>query len=116
MRARAQSRKKDEMSTATTASLRDRREEFEARAAKLAEEIQSSFVDRIDAGETLTPEQSEGFERQIDGGTVTRRTDDVRQYAIFEGDQPMTLIPEESTVSFPRGFTWDWQLSIDVLA
>ena len=37
------------------------------------------------------------------------------QYAIFEGDQPMIVIPEESTVSLPRGFSWDWQLSIDVL-
>jgi hypothetical protein len=49
------------MSTATP-SLRDRREELEARAAKFAEEIQS-FVDHIDAGETLTAEQSERFER-----------------------------------------------------
>jgi hypothetical protein len=37
-------------------------------------------------------------------------------YAIFEGDQPMIVIPEESRVSLPRRFTWDWQLSIDVLS
>jgi hypothetical protein len=24
--------------------------------------------------------------------------------------------PKESAVSFPRGFTWDWQLSVDVLS
>ena len=34
--------------------------------------------------------------------------------AIFEGDKPMIVMFEESTVSLPRGFTWDWQLSIDV--
>jgi hypothetical protein len=51
------------MTTTAAPSLRDRREELETRAAKLAQEIQS-FVDRIDAGETLTPEQSERFERQ----------------------------------------------------
>jgi hypothetical protein len=51
------------MSTTTEVSLKDRRAELEARAAKLAEEI-ASFVDRIDAGETLTSEQSERFERQ----------------------------------------------------
>jgi hypothetical protein len=38
------------------------------------------------------------------------------QYAIFEGDQPMIVIPEESTVCLPRGFLWDWQLSVDVLS
>jgi hypothetical protein len=27
----------------------------------------------------------------------------------------MIVIPEESTARFPRGFAWDWQLSIDVL-
>jgi hypothetical protein len=28
----------------------------------------------------------------------------------------MILIPEEGTAKFPRGFSWDWQLSIDVLS
>ena len=37
-------------------------------------------------------------------------------YAIFEGDQPMIVITEASTVSLPRGFTWDWQLGLDVLS
>ena len=27
----------------------------------------------------------------------------------------MIVIPEESTVSLPRGFSWDWHLSVDVL-
>ncbi len=37
-------------------------------------------------------------------------------YAIFQGDEPMIVIPEESTVCLPRGFLWDWQLSVDVLS
>jgi len=37
------------------------------------------------------------------------------RYAIYEGDQPMIVIPEYSTARFPRGWTWDWQLSIDVV-
>ena len=36
-------------------------------------------------------------------------------YTICEGDQPMIVIPEGSTVSLPRGFFWDLQLSIDLL-
>jgi hypothetical protein len=28
----------------------------------------------------------------------------------------MIVIPEESTVSLPRGFSWDWQLAVDVLS
>jgi hypothetical protein len=28
----------------------------------------------------------------------------------------MIVIPEESTVSMPRGFSWDWQLPVDVLS
>jgi hypothetical protein len=58
------------MSTATQ-SLADRRAELQARDAKIADEIQS-FVDRMDAGETLTPEQSERFERQVASVTALR--------------------------------------------
>ena len=28
----------------------------------------------------------------------------------------MIVIPEESIVELPRGFSWDWQLSVDVLS
>jgi len=47
----------------TTIDLADRRAELETRAKKIADEIQG-FIDRIDAGETLTDEQSERMTRQ----------------------------------------------------
>jgi hypothetical protein len=53
------------------------------------------------------------LDRFVSGRSATAEFD---HYAIFEGDKPMIVIPEESAVSLPRGFSWDWQLSIDVLS
>ena len=33
-------------------------------------------------------------------------------YAIFDGDTPKYVIPEDSMCRFPTGFSWDWNFEL----